>query len=255
MADESRAMVSSYGKAGYILGVLLAALVLATFSACAFGTVTGEELNPYTFARREFRYVEIPLLRIQVMPTTRTPRLTDLEDWIVNQQKLPLAADAEGGGRWDLVSGRRAALPEVAGQASVLADYMDMENGNEEVWVKWSDRLPDHAAQLWPRVAWLGQQQLYYHIPAVMDLAKDESGSPTELAERLDALLVELVELTADKLDEAGEGPRAGELRELAETSAWHPPMKASAKPSPAEQPEAEAEAESDSVEPADADA
>lgn len=50
------------------IGALVTLIVLTLF-VFIFGSVNGEEFNPWTFQRQSYKFVQIPLLRVQIMPT------------------------------------------------------------------------------------------------------------------------------------------------------------------------------------------
>lgn len=199
------------------LFAFFALLIATTMFSCIFGNVTGTEFNPYTFKSRNFNYTEVPLVHFQLRPTVRTAETNALQDWVTQDAKL-LATSTDS--RWDLVEGMRLGVSAQVDRSKTLYEYLNAsDHEGELVWLAWSKAHRNSARKLWPALAWLGQSDLYYLIPDVMNLAKREGGSD-QFGSLLDAELVKLANEAANKLGEV-DPERAAAIESDIEAKRW----------------------------------
>ena len=151
-----------------LVGGLGLLLVIAVCTV-TFGRVEGEEFSPHTFQRRRFRYVEIPLLGIQVWPIDRQDTTNDLEQHL---RLLPGIVESPTVKRWDLGRVRRTGQDWEEGDVLILCMYLDAVDAKEQLhWYTWSLEHPELAAELWPVVGQLAQKQMYPLVPVAFRLA------------------------------------------------------------------------------------
>jgi hypothetical protein len=154
----------------WTLGVLGTILFLVVITLM-FGRIGGEEFSPHDFKRRTFHYYEIPVARIQVWPVKRFDATGDLETNLVRDKLILVKPPAEP--RWDLVHGYRGGAPVAKGDAAILCGYLDArDKGFSQEWLAWSNDKPALAKILWPLVAELAQQELYWFLPDMFELAR-----------------------------------------------------------------------------------
>lgn len=147
----------------------LGLLFVVAVCTVTFGRVEGEEFSPQTFQRRRFRYVEIPLLGIQVSPIDRQDTTNGLEQHL---RQLPGVAQIPVTKRWDLVRIRRAGQDWEEGDGLILCMYLDAVDAKDQLhWYTWSQQHPELAAELWPVVGQLAQNQMYALVPVAFRLA------------------------------------------------------------------------------------
>jgi hypothetical protein len=179
-----------------------------------FGGVTGVEFSPDGFQRRWFYYHEIPLLRIQVWPISRSDLTNDLQTHLLSEKLVP-PTKPEGAQRWHLVSVSRIGGSRT-GDAQILCSYLDSYRPQGDlVWLDWTKKHPDLAKVLWPAIAELAAEQLYVFVPELIDLAKSAQGE-ADLQARTDLILAERYGQLADAQQELGNHARALALYDLA---------------------------------------
>lgn len=229
-AVKNRPSVTSKSNSGSnwlpkAIGALVALIAIIMF-VFLFGSVSGEEFNPWTFRRQSYKYVQIPLLRVQIMPTRYKSRTGpaansiapilglapdpefDEEDFgqdedDTNSSKPKIAVvktqTANPAGRWDLVTSRRVAAVPWHGEAKILCDLLDMRDHKRNVtWKKWNTDHPKAANVLWPLIARTAQANLYVLIPELLEIATEETN-----AKKLQAKLEPFVVSEAEKMGAA----------------------------------------------------
>lgn len=198
--------------------VLFSMLIASTMFSCIFGNVTGTEFNPYTFQSRSFYYTEVPFVHLQLRPTQRTVETNALQTWITSGENL-LTNSSET--RWDLVEGARIGIENQMDRSKTLHQYLNASNHDGElIWLEWSKAHRKSARKLWPAIAWLGQADLYYLVPDVMNFAKRQ-GDSTDFADLLDEELAKLAGEAADKLAKV-DPDRAAAIRSDVASKHWH---------------------------------
>ena len=189
-------------------GLLLAgtmALILF-FGIISFGFVEGEEFAPDTFQRRTYSYYELPLVQLKITPITRRVSQYQLEQTLVNGSYI---IPREPPKRWDLIIARRAGQSWRQGDALILSHYLDAWDANNNMtsyWETWTANHPALAKVLWPEVASLARQDLYFLIPPLFDQAL-ATDNPQMLQNDLNLLLARSYEELAET---------QGELQDLA---------------------------------------
>jgi tetratricopeptide (TPR) repeat protein len=155
-------------------GLLIAGGIglILLFGVLSFGLVAGEEFAPDTFDRRSYWYYELPLIRLKITPVTRVTSTHQLEQLLVNSNYIVSQPPPK---RWDLVTVTRVGRPWQQGDASILCQYLDAYDPNTKnvvsVWETWTTDHPALAKVLWPEVAALARQDLYFLIPRLFDQA------------------------------------------------------------------------------------
>ena len=168
------------GGGYWLLGLLTVLGLTATVlvATLLFGQRAGEEFCPDTFARRTFFYFQIPLLGIQVTPIFRDDTTNSLENHLITFGFVKPGSKKPA--RWDLVRAIGAGSGTQRGDAEILCSYLDATDANGGlIWRGWSDKHSERATLLWPLVAELARQQLYFFVPELFDLARGESDPKT----------------------------------------------------------------------------
>ncbi len=171
-------------------GLLVAGTIalILFFGIVNFGLVDGEEFAADTFQRRTYSYYELPLVRLKVSPITRSVSQYQLEQTLVNGNYIAAQAPPR---RWDLVITRRAGRSWRQGDALILCRYLDAWDANDDMtsyWETWTKNHPALAKVLWPEVASLARQDLYFLIPPLFDRAL-ATDNPQTLQSDLNLLL------------------------------------------------------------------
>ena len=161
--------------------MLAGAAVVVAISTFMFGYVTGSEFNPQTFDRRRFGFYEIPLVRLQVTPLSRSIVTGDVEAHLQLQKYVtPVAGAPE---RWHLISFRRSTYEPPATDVQILQRYLDArDDAFGRYWLGWSTKQPKLAKILWPEVARYARADLYLLLPPLFSLAKKNPTRQSSLA-------------------------------------------------------------------------
>ena len=147
----------------------LGLLFVVAVCTVTYGRVEGEEFSPQTFQRRRFRYVEIPLLGIQVWPIDRQDITNELEQHL---RLLPGVVSSPTKKQWDLVRVKRSGQDWDEGDGLILCMYLDARDAKDQLhWYTWSLQHSELAAVLWPVVGQLAQNQMYALVPVAFRLA------------------------------------------------------------------------------------
>ena len=195
--------------AAYLL-IIFGLLFFVIMGTGMFGRVRGEEFAPYELTRRSFYYYELPLLRIQVWPITRSDRTSSLERHLAAKgfKKKPKAT------RWDLVNFETSYTLSARGpgreaDAAILCKYLDAENEDgSSYWLNWTKKNPEAAKVLWAHVLHLARRKMYMLTPDAFDAAAEIS-DPAKLDQQIAARL-------SDRFLQLGEAQRHQEKHELA---------------------------------------
>ncbi|MHB8971829.1 MAG: hypothetical protein ACYC3X_18275 [Pirellulaceae bacterium] len=149
--------------------VVASTLLLALVGTLIFGRVTGEEFAPDTWERRSYTYYELPLVRIQISSVTHQTSRPQLEQDLVDKQYISISNPPK---RWDLVRSYRRGTLWRQGDAQILCRYLDAQDGDDNnPWFSWTDSHPELATILWPEVAKLAREELYFVTPDLFELA------------------------------------------------------------------------------------
>lgn len=193
------------------LGVAACLAFVLMGSVSIFGHVTGQELSPYDFQRRNFVYFEIPLIHLQITPIDRSTSTGTLEKHLVDNQFLepagadatsaPDAPDAAGSAsastgsedaepeRWDLIETRQSEAVVSVGDARILCQYLDSKSDDgTQYWLAWTESHDELARAVWPLVGRLAVQRMYIFIPEVLEAARSATNSDQYLSEINDVL-------------------------------------------------------------------
>ncbi len=192
-----------------LIGTLIVSTFAVLFYSYTFGWVSGTEFSPQTFKRRSFSYVQFPFTKTQLSPLYRNDSTGTLEQHL-NQNKL-LGTRKNTEVRWDLVQDNVTDPRSEACDSAILCSYLDAgEQYGEPVWLAWSNTHPKMEKILWPKVALLARHNLYYLVPAVMNVAQ-AAADDIQLKKELETLLyqkfLELGDrhLASEELEEAVE--------------------------------------------------
>jgi hypothetical protein len=103
-ATAARPRTPTTGKRRHVLawvaiglGVVGCLAFVLLCSVSLFGHVTGQELSPYDFQRREFEYFEIPLIHLQITPIDRKTSTGVFEKHLVDEGFLDAASSVATG--------------------------------------------------------------------------------------------------------------------------------------------------------------
>ncbi len=172
-----------------LFGLLVAGSIglIVFFGVASFGRVHGEEFAPDTFERRTYWYYELPLVRLKISPVYRSVTQHQLEQVLTSGQYVVSKPPPN---RWDLVSVMRVGRLWRQGDALILCRYLDAwdTDNSVSVWETWTKDHPALASILWPEVAILARQDLYFLIPRLFDRAL-ATEDPQTLQDDLKGLL------------------------------------------------------------------
>ena len=154
--------------------VLLAGGLIFLIAVIMRGFVMGQEFSPDRFDRRFFSYYEIPLIRLQLTPISRSPMTSDLETHLQTNKYVPKPISAKT--RWHRVTvGRVGSIWN--GEASILCTYLDTQVGEDPLWLAWTKQHPKLAKEFWPEVVRLARRNRYKFLPDLFDLAAQATSS------------------------------------------------------------------------------
>ncbi|NNE01412.1 MAG: hypothetical protein HKN47_29200 [Pirellulaceae bacterium] len=150
------------------------------------GHVSGQEFAPSHFQVRNFSFYEIPLLHIQITPIRRKGVALPVATYV--RQSSLIGAPKGTPDKWHLVSLSRGLSGTTAADADLMVTHLNLTDGTDVYWRKWSIDHPKRAAVLWPTVQRLAERELYILIPAVFELAQKDL-TAEQLATKIDTLL------------------------------------------------------------------
>jgi hypothetical protein len=172
----------------------LAALVIGLLAVLAFGHVNGLEFSPQSFERRSYTFFQIPLVRWQVTPTSRSDETLMFEQYLRQQRLLP---HRRGPRRWDIVWVVEASRQR-DGNPAILTRYLDLEGTQpKQHWHQWTIDHPEQAKALWPAVQLAAVLNAYELIPPLFDFAATDAPAEDfaqQLWQRLSRSLTELAD-------------------------------------------------------------
>jgi hypothetical protein len=181
----------------WILGLSLAGFMVIVY----FGSVTGEEFNPYTLEHRTFQYYQVPGLHIQVTPISRDSSGAGFSTVLINDKLVKTKTRKE----WHLVWAAIANRHTQRGDASILTQYIGESDSS---WAQWSKDNPKTAKKFWPVVFDLARRNHYLLIPDVMEVgARSSDAKPIEFANELDFSLAKQY-VRAAKLQNAADNAK-----------------------------------------------
>lgn len=148
-----------------VLGVAVVGLV----SVYIFGSVYGTEICPETLERRYFYYREIPLVHWQVQSTWHLDQTGALEKHLSSSNLLKPAPTKK---TWHIVSIGRGLSGLRHDDPEILVRYLDARDANQEIaWLKWTEKEPKLASDVWQGVCDLAVAGEYTTIPDLLELA------------------------------------------------------------------------------------
>lgn len=175
-------------------------LLIITLATLVGGKVTGKEFSPTHFQTRSFSFREIPIIRLQVTPITRSSLSSNLTNYLRSQNMLTIPSHPPTD--WDLSTIRRGVSKPVLGDAEILTSYLELSSGKGSVWEQWSRDNPQKAKVFWPVIQRLAERELYLMLPELFALA-DQSSDAATLQSALDQYLPIAYQRLADDLSQA----------------------------------------------------
>jgi len=208
VAEVNRGFWQRYRRR-LLIGLVVSTVTIVSSSVLIrIGTVTGLEFSPREFRFRHFRYVEIPLLRLQLTRITRAAATHQDVDFLRGDGFVSSNPELDSR-NWDLVSVNRWNR-QADGDASFL--YRALESaGSGSPWRKWTTEHDELAWKLWPEVQRLTELRLYEFIPPFLDFAAAATPDET-LTWRIDDYLADKLLSRAEVLAELGQSRQAAEL-------------------------------------------
>lgn len=180
--------------------VVACALVICLLGGFAFvlkifGGVKGTEFSPQCFLQRGFSYYRIPIVNIQITPIVREDQTNGLERYLFVNKLIPKDPNPQ---RWDLVQFDASGESLWHGDAKLLCTYLDMEREFGQLdWLAWTKENVAAAQILWPVIAEVARQQLYFLVPDIMEGMQNKFET-LELEEKLnDHLITEYTKIAA----------------------------------------------------------
>lgn len=187
-APTTRRRFTLWNSLGFPVVGAIMLLATVLYSTVQFGVVEGTEFSPQSFQRRQFSYLEIPLVRIQVTPISHTDITSAFEKHLAQQI---LKRNAAASARWDLIRATNGNTVAAVGDAQILCNYLDAtNNGGNAEWFDWTKKHPQASQVIWPAVARLAELELYVLVPELLTLTRAEY-EIEELREQVGDLLAE----------------------------------------------------------------
>jgi hypothetical protein len=171
------------------------------------GQIMGQEFSPDLFQRRNFHFIQVPVVHVMAFPITRTDNTGQLETYL-KQHKYINPTNVKTA-RWDLVY-QSGVDPAAANcDARLLCEYLDnLDANNDLFWHKWTEDHPELAKRFWPIIAKLARQGNYVLLPELFDRALRLSSAPA-LEEDLHSYLNEQFRRRADAEQQRANHQRA----------------------------------------------
>jgi hypothetical protein len=202
--------------AGWSLLGLLGVAFLVFMLTVTFGAVHGIEFSPQTFERRSYSFYELPLVGIQLTGIRHEDLSTVAETALISQKLVTVATD--GKQDWHIVVGSRGPRLLRQGDAKILMQYLDAQDGqNNHRWVKWSEDNSQLAKLFWPAVQRLASHELYVFLPDLFELTKTIDDS-VKLQQELDRTVAQRLLFLARRLQSRGDHPAAVQVLDEALT-------------------------------------
>jgi hypothetical protein len=181
-----------------MMALVVAALLLiggGTLAVSMWGQVDGEEFSATRFARRSYSFLQVPVLKLQVTPVTRTATDNELLTSLRRNQHIQVGPLPKA--TWHVMHVREGLRYE-RGSAAILNQYLDARDGDDQlVWMAWTEAHPEWAKPFWSAVQELAQLEAYELLPELFELASQ--------AETGDPFPSQLDQLVADKLSALGD--------------------------------------------------
>ena len=119
----------------YVALSIVTTAILATIFVLMFGGVHGTEIDPVSFASREFHFYRIPFTKIQISPTWYDSTSFDYEQAIIGF----LDPKRSRKHQWQVSEVFMGALYDY-GDPKIMDDLLRItsEDGNSSYWPKWS---------------------------------------------------------------------------------------------------------------------
>jgi hypothetical protein len=153
----------------------------AIFVGWAFlaGFVEGEEFSPDTFRKRKFSYVKMPIIGTVIRNRDTYDITGSVEQHLVSGNFIqPINVDNES---WDLIGDLKSDIDSVDCDARFLADILEMRTADHQLyWMNWTIDHDKSARIVWPEVARLARDGLYWAIPELMGIANQTDESRTQ---------------------------------------------------------------------------
>ncbi|TWU40805.1 hypothetical protein [Novipirellula artificiosorum] len=160
------------------------------------GAVAGREFSPVTFAMREFRFYEIPLIHLQITPIRRT-RVTTKTATYLRQNSL-INAPTQHAEIWHLVDLSRGFTGQTPADAKILVDQLTLKHEGGEYWRQWCIDHPKHAKLFWPRIQRLAGREMYLLMPPLFELAQTDQSAEAMSQKVDDSLRLQYRDLILD---------------------------------------------------------
>ena len=193
-----------------VTGVAALIVVLVVFLVVwVQGNVSGLEFSPTHFQQRSFRFFEIPVLHLQITPIRRVAKTPATANYLRLNSLIKTPTTPPKA--WHIVSLRRGITGTTPGDASLLTDQLELEDGADAYWRRWSIDHPKQAQVLWPVVQKLAERELYILVPPLFELAQREK-TPGELQSAIESCLVQDYATLVQDLRRAGRDDLADQI-------------------------------------------
>lgn|GEM_PF-3223336 len=178
-------------------GILVVWAVIWTLVFFFIGTqcgVSGVEFSPDRFAHRKFRYLQLPVLEVQITPRFTDEFHTPLEKYLHAHGYVP-PTDRE---RWHFICGSAPGVRGWRGPARWLCHGLRCWGNESDKWITWSQDHPECARLLWPRVVALARREEYYSAHVLLKRFFYFDGTPAQFREEVQTLKKVYPELDFD---------------------------------------------------------
>ena len=200
----------------WVVGIL-ALIVLPIIVIYLFvgGQIFGEEFSPDDFSRRQFSYNVMPLFKVTLRGIQHQNSTSAFEQSLVTGGWITVPPETK---RWHLIydSGPQNDSPDF--DASILTSLLnESTTDGANFWQTWNDTHPKLGKILWPAVAKLARNNLYWATPDILQAAKNVTGDDDpHFKPLLDKQVAAAFADQADILHMAGDHSKAIEFYTIA---------------------------------------
>jgi hypothetical protein len=193
-----------------VTGVAALIVILVVFLVVwVQGNVSGLEFSPTHFQQRSFRFFEIPILHLQITPIRRAAQTPSTANYLRLNSLIQTPSTPPDA--WHIVSIRRGITGTTPGDASLLTEQLELEDGADAYWRTWSIDHPKRAKVLWPVIQQLAVRELYMLMPPLFELAQREQ-TAAELQSAIESRLEQDYASLVQDLRRAGRDELADQI-------------------------------------------
>ena len=132
------------------------------------GQESGREFSPDTFATRSYYRCKLPLIGWEPFPLTHREDTSFVADYLLTKNLLPPTAGPQ---TWVTVTNNKGIKYL---EAELLINLLEENNGsyNNYFWHDWSVEHPEMAQILWPQIASLARDSMFWAVVELTEIAR-----------------------------------------------------------------------------------